>query len=98
MLAQHIERQRLLLDQFAPLVRPGGRLVYGTCSVLEEENEAVVASFLERHPGFRTLPPADRLGPELGEKVTTGDFLRLSPARHGTDGFFGAILLRQPER
>jgi len=98
MLAQHIERQRLLLDQFAPLVRPGGRLVYGTCSVLEEENEAVVASFLERHPGFRTLPPADRLGPELGEKVSAGDFLRLSPARHGTDGFFGAILLRQPER
>jgi len=96
MLAQHIERQRLLLEQFAPLVRPGGRLVYGTCSVLEEENEAVVAGFLERHPGFRTLPPADRLGPELGAKVSTGDFLRLSPGRHGTDGFFGAILLRAP--
>jgi 16S rRNA (cytosine967-C5)-methyltransferase len=98
MLAQHVERQRLLLEQFAPLVRPGGRMVYGTCSLLEEENEAVVASFLERHPGFRTLPPADRLGPELGGKVSTGDFLRLSPARHGTDGFFGAILLRQPGR
>jgi 16S rRNA (cytosine967-C5)-methyltransferase len=95
MLAQHIERQHLLLEQFAPLVRPGGRLVYGTCSVLEEENEAVVAAFLERHPGFRTLPPADRLGPELGAKVSSGDFLRLSPGRHGTDGFFGAILLRE---
>jgi 16S rRNA (cytosine967-C5)-methyltransferase len=98
MLAQHVERQHLLLDQFAPLVRPGGRLVYGTCSVLEEENEAVVASFLERHPDFRTLPPSDRLGPELGARVTTSDFLRLSPGSHGTDGFFGAILLRSPER
>lgn len=95
LLAQHVERQRTLLAQFAPLVRPGGRLVYGTCSVLDEENEAVVAWFLERHPGFRTVPPADRLGPELGAKVSTGAFLRLSPARHGTDGFFGAILLRE---
>jgi len=93
-LAQHVERQRLLLEQFAPLVRPGGRLVYGTCSVLEEENEAVVAWFLERHPSFRTVPPADRLGAELGAKVSAGDLLRLSPAVHGTDGFFGAILLR----
>jgi len=93
-LAQHVERQRLLLAQFAPLVRPGGRLVYGTCSILEEENEAVVAWFLERHPEFRTVPPADRLGPELGTRVSDGDFLRLSPALHGTDGFFGAILVR----
>jgi 16S rRNA (cytosine967-C5)-methyltransferase len=93
-LTQHVERQRRLLEQFAPLVRPGGRLVYGTCSVLEEENEAVVAAFLAQHPDFRALPPADRLGPELGPKVSAGDFLRLSPGLHGTDGFFGAILLR----
>jgi 16S rRNA (cytosine967-C5)-methyltransferase len=94
MLAEHVDRQRRLLEQFAPLVRPGGRLVYGTCSLLEEENEAVVAAFLAQHPDFRTLPPADRLGPELGPKVSSGDFLRLSPGQHGTDGFFGAILLR----
>ena len=95
MLAQHVASQRALLEQFAPLVRPGGRLIYGTCSLLDEENEAVVAWFLDHHPDFRTLPPADRLGPELGSKVTAGDFLRLSPGLHGTDGFFGAILQRQ---
>jgi 16S rRNA (cytosine967-C5)-methyltransferase len=95
MLAQHVERQQTLLQRFAPLVRPGGRLVYGTCSLLEEENEAVIAGFLERHPDFHTVPPADRLGPELGAKVSDGDFLRLSPGRHGTDGFFGAILQRR---
>ena len=94
LLAQHVERQRALLVQFAPLVRPGGRLIYGTCSVLREENEDVVAWFLERHPGFRTLPPSDRLDPALAVQVSEGDFLRLSPGRHGTDGFFGAILLR----
>ena len=92
LLEQHVQRQRALLERFAPLVKPGGRLIYGTCSVLEEENEAVVRWFLERHPSFSVLPPADRLGEELGRRVSEGEFLRLSPGRHGTDGFFGAIL------
>ena len=62
--------------------------------MLAAENETVVASFLAAHPEFRLLPPQDRLGPQLGEKVNRGDFLRLSTHLHGTDGFFGAILLR----
>jgi 16S rRNA (cytosine967-C5)-methyltransferase len=95
LLADHVQRQRALLEQFAPLVKPGGRLIYGTCSVLREENEDVVTAFLERHPEFSVVPPADKLGSELGAKVTDGGFLRLSPGQHGTDGFFGAILLRQ---
>lgn len=93
-LADHVAQQRALLEQFAPLVKAGGRLVYGTCSVLREENEEVVKAFLAEHPDFSVLPPSDRLGAELGERVTQGGFLRLSPAQHGTDGFFGAILLR----
>jgi len=94
MLGEMVDRQTALLEQFAPLVKPGGRLVYGTCSVLRAENEAVVQSFLGRHPELRLLPPGDRLGPELGERVSRGDYLRLSTHVHGTDGFFGAILLR----
>lgn len=93
-LADHVAQQRALLEQFAPLVKPGGRLVYGTCSVLREENEEVVDAFLRGHPEFTVLPPSDRLGAELGERVTHSGFLRLSPGQHGTDGFFGAILLR----
>jgi 16S rRNA (cytosine967-C5)-methyltransferase len=94
LLAEHVQRQRALLEQFAPLVKPGGRLIYGTCSVLREENEEVVAAFLAAHPEFSALPPADRLGPELGAKVDAGGFLRVTPGQHGTDGFFGALLLR----
>jgi len=95
MLAEAVTRQSALLEQFAPLVKPGGRLVYGTCSVLRAEDEAVVEAFLARHPEFRVLPPADKLGPELGAKVSRGNFLRLTTHLHGTDGFFGALLLRQ---
>lgn len=92
-LAQYAARQRALLDRFAPLVKPGGQLVYGTCSVLREENEDVVASFLSTHPEFTLMPIATRLG-ALGEKLGKDGFLRLAPHLHGTDGFFGAILVR----
>jgi 16S rRNA (cytosine967-C5)-methyltransferase len=94
MLTEAAARQRALLEQFAPLVKPGGRLIYGTCSVLREENESVAEAFLAAHPEFRLVPPADKLGAELGEKVRRGDYLRLTTHVHGTDGFFGAILLR----
>jgi 16S rRNA (cytosine967-C5)-methyltransferase len=94
MLVEAVARQEALLEQCAPLVKPGGRLIYGTCSVLRAENEAVVEAFLDRHPEFRVVPPADKLGEELGSKVTRGGYLRLATHVHGTDGFFGAILVR----
>lgn len=93
-LAEHVARQETLLERFARLVKPGGRLVYGTCSILREENEAVVEGFLARHDDF-TVAPADRWLGGLASELTVGGFLRLAPHRHGTDGFFGAVLQRR---
>ncbi|CAM4308853.1 RsmB/NOP family class I SAM-dependent RNA methyltransferase [Corallococcus sp. ZKHCc1 1396] len=93
-LEMHVARQKALLERFSTLVKPGGRLIYGTCSVLREENEDVVQDFLSRHPEFTVRPVAEILGAELGKKVSAGPFMRLAPHLHGTDGFFGAVLVR----
>ena len=91
-LRMHVERQRALLEQFSALVKPGGRLIYGTCSILRQENEDVVEGFLSRHPEFALVPAESRLPPPPGPPLTRAGFLRLWPHLHGTDGFFGAIL------
>ena len=94
LLAEHVARQQVLLTRFAQLVKPGGQLVYGTCSVLREENEEVVERFLAAHPEFSLKPATERLPPGAADAAPAGH-LRLYPHRHGTDGFFGAILLRK---
>lgn len=93
-LIAHSQRQRELLSRFSVLVKPGGRLIYGTCSILREENEDVVEDFLRAHPQFSIHPAEKELPEGVGAKVTRGGFLRLFPHLHGTDGFFGAILMR----
>jgi 16S rRNA (cytosine967-C5)-methyltransferase len=88
-------KQRNILDAAAALVKPGGRLVYGTCSLLEAENEAIVAAFLASHPDFKLVPAKDvfaRIGIEV---EGTGDYMHLLPHRHDTDGFFAAVLQRE---
>jgi 16S rRNA (cytosine967-C5)-methyltransferase len=90
-LAEHVARQKSLLDQFAPMVKPGGRLVYGTCSILREENEDVVAAFLKQHGEFEVLSADKWVDPT----VVRDGFLRTYPHKHGTDGFFGAVLQRK---
>ena len=92
-LAELLPKQASILDTAQSLVRKGGRLVYATCSLLAEENEAQVTGFLLRHPEFSVVPlaaawPLDQPPPN------SGDFLSLTPARHGTDGFFTAVLER----
>ena len=85
-----------ILASAARLVRPGGRLVYATCSLLAEEDEDQVARFLAAAPEFRLLPIAAVWRAVLGSRCPApGETLRLTPARHGTDGFFVAVLERQ---
>ena len=81
-------KQSSILDTAQRLVRPGGRLIYGTCSLLTEENEAQVSAFLDRHADFFLVPAA------AGPPSASG-MLSLTPARHGTDGFFAAVLERR---
>jgi len=90
---RHAARQQELLARFATLVRPGGRLVYATCSIAREEDEAVVETFLASGAPFRLVPAATLL-PEARPPLATGPYLRLSPHTHGTDGFFAAVLER----
>jgi len=84
-----------ILDSAQRLVKPGGRLVYATCSVLREENEAQVERFLADHPDFKLVPIARVWADTIGTACPAeGGTLRLSTARHHTDGFFVAILER----
>jgi len=84
--------QAAILASAARLVKPGGRLVYATCSLLPEENEAQVTAFLKAHPDFHIVPLA-KAAPQLTDSDHPA-FLSLTPARHDTDGFFGAVLER----
>lgn len=92
-LAGLLETQHQILLQAAALVAPGGRLVYATCSLLSEENEDQVARFLAEQPSFSTVPLAQAWAETVGgPPPCPGDYLRLSPASTGTDGFFCAVL------
>ncbi|HUA78700.1 MAG TPA: RsmB/NOP family class I SAM-dependent RNA methyltransferase [Acetobacteraceae bacterium] len=94
-----LARQSGILDMAAALVRKGGRLVYATCSLLAEENEAQVTGFLARHSGFAVVPFAAAWPVSAGPMPGEGPFLVLTPRGHGTDGFFAAVLERiAPER
>jgi 16S rRNA (cytosine967-C5)-methyltransferase len=97
-LVRRTEDQRAVLDLARPLVKPGGRIVYVTCSVLPEENIDQVDAFLARAPEFSVEPWTEAWRRQLGSDpvatATVGPTLQLSPGRHGTDGFFIAILVR----
>ena len=89
-----MEQQHSILDAAAKLVKPQGRLVYATCSVLPEENEMQVERFLSKHPEYELLDCAELLA-ALKIDLNTGKYLRLDSAKHQTDGFFAAVMRRR---
>jgi 16S rRNA (cytosine967-C5)-methyltransferase len=99
-LAQRIKDQREVMGQGAKLVRPGGRLIYVTCSVLAEENTDQIDRFLLAHKDFKIVPYAEQwskviggVAPRSADGKNGG--LVMSPLTHDTDGFFVAVLKRQ---
>jgi len=94
-LAELNVKQRAILAAAAALVKPGGRLVYGTCSLLAEENEDIVSDFLAHHSEFALIPAAEVLKRQGVTIAGTTDFLRLAPHLHETDGFFAAVMERR---
>lgn len=93
---QHM--QSSILEAASRLVKPGGRLVYATCSLLDEENHAITAAFLTEHADFRPVPIGsilERQGVSIADALTATGALQLLPHRHGTDGFYGLVMQRR---
>lgn len=88
-------KQAAILESASRLLKPGGRLVYATCSLLAEENDEIVEAFLGAHPEFRERSCAEVLR-QQSIALDTGIRLRLWPHLHGTDGFFAAVLEKLP--
>jgi 16S rRNA (cytosine967-C5)-methyltransferase len=93
-IAELTQKQAAILDGAARLVKFGGRLVYATCSLLDEENDGIVQGFLASHPDFE-LVPMNKVLAEQRIPLEMGDTLKMLPHKHGTDGFFAAVLERK---
>jgi len=93
-------KQAAILQSAAKLLKPGGRLVYATCSLLPQENEEIAQAFSAANPEFKLLPAAgilEQLKVADAARLCSGEggeFLRLWPHRHSTDGFFAAIWVK----
>ncbi|MBT3701345.1 MAG: RsmB/NOP family class I SAM-dependent RNA methyltransferase [Alphaproteobacteria bacterium] len=92
-LQHNVDRQAKIMKRAADLVKPGGRLIYATCSVLDCEGADQIHAFLSLQPDFSVLPVS-----EIWSGADAGsDFLKLSPHSNGTDGFFVAVLARSDQ-
>lgn len=87
-------KQTAILNRAAKLTKAGGRLIYATCSLLKDENEAIAEAFLSAHPDFK-LVPANEILAQQNIALDTGEYLKLLPHLHGTDGFFAVVFERK---
>ncbi len=91
--AELTQKQSAILASASKLLKAGGRLVYATCSLLHEENQAIVEAFLAQHPEFTLLPAGIALAQQK-INLEMGEYLQLLPQQHNTDGFFAAVMER----
>jgi 16S rRNA (cytosine967-C5)-methyltransferase len=84
--------QKKILNRSAGYPKRGGMIIYTTCTIETEENEEVVKDFLATHPEYECINPPEIISPDL---IDNSGFFRTYPHRHGTDGFFGAVLLKR---
>lgn len=92
-IAELTQKQASILERAAKLCKAGGRLIYATCSLLQDENEQIADAFLQAHPDFQRVP-ANSIMAQQNIALDTGDYLKLWPHVHGTDGFFAAVFER----
>ncbi|MDF2369097.1 RsmB/NOP family class I SAM-dependent RNA methyltransferase [Sneathiella sp.] len=97
-LAELIALQANILSRAAPLVAPGGRLIYATCSILAEENAAQIDAFLLSHPAFTLLPVSEIWDAAGLDGNWTGEMFAVTPSEGGRDGFFTAVLEKRAVR
>lgn len=93
-LSETLATQKSILHHASKLVKPGGSLVYATCSLFEDENENQVKEFLVDHPDFRVEDAPQMWNNLRSWREGLGSYLRLTPHKDGTDGFFAAIIKR----
>ena len=89
-------KQTNILARASRLVKAGGRLIYATCSLLQDENEQIAEAFLKANPEF-VLVPANSILAQQQINLDTGDYLKLLPHLHQTDGFFAAVFEKASE-
>lgn len=94
-LPELVRLQAEILDSAARLVKPGGRLIYATCSLLPDENDDQIKKFLATHDEFALVPISQVWAEAVGGHPVQGEFMNLTPGRHRTDGFFTAVIQRK---